>query len=148
MFGDDPERHDLKSRLWLFFSPFLKKEGRRKAELMAKIVILNHAFLDHHFWCTVNLLDETVLRAFVVAITALSFFYYIPFFFLYCTPFLIALPTLQQQKLLLKISFLNSYSSLSFIGSWLFFFIASHIVIALLIITTAIVVARSTLNCI
>ena len=31
----DPERHDLKSRLWLFFSPFLfppKKEGRRKGE--------------------------------------------------------------------------------------------------------------------
>ena len=49
---DDPERHDLKLRLWLFFSPFLfppKKEGRRKGECIAKIVILSHAFLDHHF---------------------------------------------------------------------------------------------------
>ena len=30
---DQAERHDLKSPLWLFFSPFifpLKKEGRRK----------------------------------------------------------------------------------------------------------------------
>ena len=32
---DRAERHNLKSRLWLFFSPFsslLKKEGRRKGE--------------------------------------------------------------------------------------------------------------------
>ena len=32
---DRAERYDLKSRLWLFFSPFLfppKKEGRRKEE--------------------------------------------------------------------------------------------------------------------
>ena len=32
---DRAERHDLKSRLWLFFSPFLfppKKEGIRKGE--------------------------------------------------------------------------------------------------------------------
>ena len=45
--------HDLKSRLWLFFSPFLfppKKEGRRKGELIAKIVILSHAFLLDHFY--------------------------------------------------------------------------------------------------
>ena len=46
------ERCDLKSRFWLFFSPFLfppKKEGRRKGEWIAKIVILSHTFLlDPH----------------------------------------------------------------------------------------------------
>ena len=48
---DRTERHDLKSRLWLFFYPFLfplKKEGRRKGERIAKIVILSHAFLLDH----------------------------------------------------------------------------------------------------
>ena len=49
---DDPERHELKSRLWLFFSPFLfplKERGKKKGEWIAKIVILSHAFLDHLF---------------------------------------------------------------------------------------------------
>ena len=44
---DRAERHDLKSRLLLFFSPFHfppKKEGRRKGGRIA-IVILSHAFL-------------------------------------------------------------------------------------------------------
>ena len=40
---DWAERHDSWPRLWLFFSPFLfppkKKEGRRKDEWIAKIVI-------------------------------------------------------------------------------------------------------------
>ena len=44
---DRAERHELKSRLWLFFFPFLfpplKKEG--KGEWIAKIVISSHAFL-------------------------------------------------------------------------------------------------------
>ena len=40
--NDRAERHDLKSRLWVFFPfSFLKKEGRR----IAKIVILSHAIL-------------------------------------------------------------------------------------------------------
>ena len=42
------ERHDFWPRLWLFFSPFPyppKKEGRRKGEWLAKIVIKSHAFL-------------------------------------------------------------------------------------------------------
>ena len=45
---DRAERHDLKSRLWLFFplfSSLLKKEGRRKWEWIVKIVILSHTFL-------------------------------------------------------------------------------------------------------
>ena len=47
---DRVKRHssDLKSRLWLFFSPFLilpKKKGRIKWEWISKIVILSHAFL-------------------------------------------------------------------------------------------------------
>ena len=45
---DRAERHELKSRLLFFFSPFsslLKKLGRRKGEWIAKIVILSHAFL-------------------------------------------------------------------------------------------------------
>ena len=45
---DRAERHDLKSRLCLLFSPFLffpKKERRRKGLRIAIIVILSHAFL-------------------------------------------------------------------------------------------------------
>ena len=44
---DRAERNDLKSRLLLFFPPFssLLKKGRRKGELIAKIVILSHACL-------------------------------------------------------------------------------------------------------
>ena len=36
---DDPERNDLKSRLWLFFSPFLfhpKKRGEKKRRMNSK----------------------------------------------------------------------------------------------------------------
>ena len=35
----DPERHDLKSRLWLFFSPFFfppKKRGKKKRRINSK----------------------------------------------------------------------------------------------------------------
>ena len=45
---DRAERHDLKLQLWLFFSTFPfppKKEGRRKGEREAKMVILSNAFL-------------------------------------------------------------------------------------------------------
>ena len=48
MTEDRAERYDLKSRLWLFFSPFLfppKKQGERKGEWIGKIVILSHAFM-------------------------------------------------------------------------------------------------------
>ena len=39
LYSDDPERHDLKSRLWLLFSPFLfppKKRGKEKRRLNSK----------------------------------------------------------------------------------------------------------------
>ena len=48
---DQAERHDIWPRLWLFFSPFLspsKKEGRRKGEWIARIIIKSHAFLLDH----------------------------------------------------------------------------------------------------
>ena len=41
---DQAERYDLQTRLWLLFS-FLKREGRRKEEWIAKIKILSHSFL-------------------------------------------------------------------------------------------------------
>ena len=44
---DDPERHELTTRLWLFFSPFLfpsKKREKKKRRMKSK----SHAFLDHH----------------------------------------------------------------------------------------------------
>ena len=46
--ADRAESHDLKSRLWLFFSLFLfllNKRGKKKREWIVKIVILSHAFL-------------------------------------------------------------------------------------------------------
>ena len=46
------ERHDFWPRLWLFSSPFLFrpiKQGRRKGEWIAKIVIKIHAFLLDNF---------------------------------------------------------------------------------------------------
>ena len=45
---DRAERYDLKSRLWIYFSPFLfppKKRGKRKKRMNSKIVMLSHAFL-------------------------------------------------------------------------------------------------------
>ena len=48
---DRAEMHDLRSILWLYFPLFpflLKKEGRKKGERIAKIMILSHAFLLNH----------------------------------------------------------------------------------------------------
>ena len=45
---DRVERYDLKSQLWLFFSPFLfppKVRGKKDRRMNSKIVVLSHAFL-------------------------------------------------------------------------------------------------------
>ena len=62
---DRAERHDLKSGLWLFFTPFLflpEKRGKKKWEWKAKIVILSHAFL----------LDLTLAHHLVIALAILQ----------------------------------------------------------------------------
>ena len=49
---DRAERYDLKSRLWLFLSPFLfppKNRGMKKGKMNSKNRILSHAFLLDQF---------------------------------------------------------------------------------------------------
>ena len=51
IFLDRAERHDLKSRLWIFFSPFFfpPKKRKKKRRMNRKIAILSHAFLLNNF---------------------------------------------------------------------------------------------------
>ena len=104
---DRAERHDFWPQLWLFLSPFSLpswKNGRRKGERIAKIVINSHAFLLDLRVQSTKILLVTPKCKIIIVLSIYLLFFIAPLSLLIC---LLTKTELFQLPVFLKMSDTN-----------------------------------------